>query len=156
MEQADTQDYRLLCKRFLTVQGRKRLQKNQNYLDKTVPVSIGILGGGVGGLNTALQLDEIKELGYQVDYQIIEGDNRVGGRIKTINYIDGKDDNWQYSDMGAMRLPVAQVPTFDLIDYVNEKITKKNGCKKSPSNYAQLVYRDFFFDSRNVIGFDPR
>jgi protoporphyrinogen oxidase len=58
-------------------------------------VRIGILGGGVAGLNTALHFDALNDEGntkdnkdgiYKIEYQIIEGDSRLGGRLKTVNF----------------------------------------------------------------------
>ncbi len=61
------------------------------------PKTILIAGAGISGLVAASLL---KEAGYHVI--IIEGNNRVGGRIFTIRYpfTDGN-----YLDMGAMRIP---------------------------------------------------
>ena len=55
------------------------------------PTVIGILGAGVAGLNAALQIEKVnKELIAEgktpIKYEILEGDTRVGGRIKTIYY----------------------------------------------------------------------
>ena len=57
--------------------------------------------------------------GYDIQYEILERDDRVGGRIKThrFDYPKGFDENWQYSDMGAMRLPIHHATLFDLIDF---------------------------------------
>jgi hypothetical protein len=59
-----------------------------------------------------------------LSYEIIESTERVGGRIKTVNYDNVFD--WQYSDLGAMRLPSNNTPVIDLVDYINEKIHEKN------------------------------
>lgn len=43
-----------------------------------VPLKVGIIGAGVGGLYTALLLDSLG-----IDYDILEASDRVGGRIFT-------------------------------------------------------------------------
>lgn len=48
---------------------------------------VGILGGGVAGLNAALYFRRLnKHFNFNIDYEIIEGDARIGGRIKTHYY----------------------------------------------------------------------
>ncbi|KAJ7474038.1 hypothetical protein FB451DRAFT_1466533 [Mycena latifolia] len=81
----------------------------------TLPTThpIGIVGGGIAGLYAALLLQ--KE-GYSV--QILEGTDRVGGRVRT--HFFSTEDN-QYFEAGAMRIPNSRFHsiTFDLIDYIN-------------------------------------
>lgn len=43
-----------------------------------VPLKVGIIGAGAGGLYTALLLDSLG-----IDYDLLEASNRVGGRIYT-------------------------------------------------------------------------
>lgn len=52
---------------------------------------------------------------------------------------------YQYSDMGAMRLPGMHVPLFDLILYVNDKIEDLN--KKNKTDYPLVKLRDFYIQS---------
>ena len=76
-----------------------------------------------------MQIDKInkeKKLNPKIEYEILEGDNRVGGRIYTHNYPTINQERWQYSDMGAMRLPIWHSPTYDVIAYTNEQIQKYN------------------------------
>lgn len=47
-------------------------------VDSSVPKTVGILGAGVGGLYAAMML---KSLG--IPFQILEGSDRVGGRVFT-------------------------------------------------------------------------
>lgn len=43
-----------------------------------VPLKVGIIGAGAGGLYTALLLDSLG-----IDYDLLEGSDRVGGRVFT-------------------------------------------------------------------------
>ena len=89
--------------------------------------TIGILGGGMAGLHTALMLENLKLTNPEykdLTYQIIERNDHVGGRIMTHHY--SPKGEWNYSDMGAMRLPANNAPVYDLIDYVNKLISEKN------------------------------
>ncbi|KAH6912094.1 hypothetical protein BKA70DRAFT_825472 [Coprinopsis sp. MPI-PUGE-AT-0042] len=87
--------------------GRSLLPKANN---KGVPVSIirpidkdtppvGILGGGMAGLYTALILSSLK-----IPFQILEGANRVGGRCYTHKFEESGE--YDYYDVGAMRFPL--------------------------------------------------
>lgn len=81
---------------------------------------ICIIGAGVAGLRTAMQLDR---LGLQ--YEIIEASDRHGGRVYTYHF-EGKENHdpekpedckfHDYYDVGAMRFPRIKVmdPVFKL------------------------------------------
>lgn len=71
-------------------------------------------------------IDHLNTLGFDIDYTIIEKTDRVGGRILTHDFGSAKGKKWQYSDMGAMRLPQNHAPVFDMIDYINEKVKEEN------------------------------
>ncbi|KAI6143733.1 hypothetical protein BKA82DRAFT_36374 [Pisolithus tinctorius] len=60
---------------------------------------VGILGAGVGGLYTALILRSL-----DVEYEILEASDRVGGRLSTYKFPGGK--KYDYYDAGAMRYPL--------------------------------------------------
>lgn len=60
-------------------------------------VKIAIVGGGVSGLATGLMLDSV---GVH-NWEIIEADDRVGGRFRT-KFVGGTQE---YAEMGPMRLP---------------------------------------------------
>ncbi|KAI6141914.1 hypothetical protein BKA82DRAFT_1003011 [Pisolithus tinctorius] len=60
---------------------------------------VGILGAGVGGLYTALILDSL-----DVEYEILEASDRIGGRLSTYKFPRGK--MYDYYDAGAMRYPL--------------------------------------------------
>jgi hypothetical protein len=55
--------------------------------------------------------------------------------------------------MGGMRLPASHAPTFDLIDYVNDRIDSKNKEIKVEKRYPKLKIRNYFFDSRAASSF---
>lgn len=78
------------------------------------PTTVGIVGGGIAGLYTALLL---KREG--VKFHIFEGTGNVGGRVHTHYFSTEKD---QYYEAGAMRIPesVFHKITFSLIDYLNQ------------------------------------
>lgn len=91
------------------------LQLPQNFdlpevnFDKGTKVCI--IGAGAAGLYIAMILDDLAI--PNLSYDILEADDRVGGRMKTHYFSDAKHD---YYDIGAMRFP--QIPimdrTFDL------------------------------------------
>lgn len=75
-----------------------------------------VVGAGIAGMVAA---DLLAGVGHTVT--IIEAnDDRVGGRVKTIRDLDGKDqpfeDKEQYAEAGAMRFPNFHPLLFALID----------------------------------------
>ncbi|KAL0960189.1 hypothetical protein HGRIS_011823 [Hohenbuehelia grisea] len=76
--------------------------------------TVGIVGGGIAGLYTALLLKA-----HGIKFHIFEGTGRVGGRVHT-HYFSPEQD--QYFEAGAMRIPESPVHkiTFDLVDYLNQ------------------------------------
>jgi len=68
-------------------------------------MSVVVLGAGIAGLVTAL---ELQKLGHRVE--VLEGAQRIGGRIHTHYFEDG-----QYGELGAMRIPEGQDYTFHYI-----------------------------------------
>lgn len=76
---------------------------------------VGIVGGGVAGLFTALILDWLnKNLGkgsgeeyLDIDYEILEAadKDRVGGRLYTHRFSSIEGGVHDYYDVGAMRFP---------------------------------------------------
>ncbi|KAG8716210.1 hypothetical protein FRC09_015972 [Ceratobasidium sp. 395] len=92
--------------------------------EKPTPIDkIGIIGAGVSGLYAAMILDDL-----EVPYEILEANNRIGGRIYThrFNGTDGENAlvgdpaRYDYFDVGAMRYP--DIPfmrrVFDLFETI--------------------------------------
>ncbi|KAI0901554.1 hypothetical protein F4806DRAFT_490031 [Annulohypoxylon nitens] len=81
-------------------------------------LNVGIVGGGIAGLYTALLL--LRE-GHYV--RIFEGTDRIGGRVYTHYFTTEKD---QYYEAGAMRIPYSEFHeiVFQLINYVNSQVSK--------------------------------
>lgn len=50
--------------------------------------------------------------------------------------------------MGAMRLPVSHAPVYDMIDFINEKIEKKN--QKEKTSFPTIELMNFFYQSIDV------
>lgn len=77
------------------------------------PRKVCIVGAGVSGLYIAMILDSLKE--FNITYDILEANTRVGGRIYTHHFSEEPHD---YYDIGAMRYP--NIPTmkrtFDLFE----------------------------------------
>ncbi|KJZ72746.1 hypothetical protein HIM_07821 [Hirsutella minnesotensis 3608] len=93
---------------------------------------IGVIGAGITGLYAAILLDSLN-----IDYELLESSNRIGGRIFTYRFNEtawklakpGEPDYYDYYDVGAMRFPVT--PWMDrvlgkannsLVSYVNSKL----------------------------------
>ncbi|KAI9573041.1 hypothetical protein HD554DRAFT_2167323 [Boletus coccyginus] len=106
---------------------------------------VGILGAGIGGLYTALILDSL-----DIEYEILEASDRIGGRIFTYRFPNG--GKYDYYDAGAMRFPL---PKKD------DQGRYKNGAMKrlaklteyGPLNEGRDRLRDslipFYFEARN-------
>lgn len=76
--------------------------------------TVGILGAGPGGLYTALILEDLG-----IPYQILEVQNRVGGRLFTYKFENSTGAPYNYFDVGAMRFPkiASMRRIFHLFDY---------------------------------------
>ncbi|MFD4707749.1 flavin monoamine oxidase family protein [Gottfriedia sp. NPDC058432] len=89
----------------------------QNGLTKkNSPKRVTVIGGGLSGLVSASLL---KEAGHEVT--ILEANRRIGGRIYT------KREpflNYQYTELGAMRIPSTHLLTFALINKFNLKVNE--------------------------------
>ncbi|MCA0988346.1 flavin monoamine oxidase family protein [Guptibacillus algicola] len=103
-------------------------------------LNVTIVGGGMSGLVSASLL---KKAGHNVT--ILEGNNRVGGRVYTVRdpFTNGK-----YLDVGAMRIPVTHKLTYEYIDRFQLPINKfinsspkdilyANGIKASRAEYEK-------------------
>lgn len=83
-------------------------------------LTVGIVGGGISGLYTALLL---QRQGHHV--RIFEGSGRIGGRVHT-HYFTTEEN--QYYEAGAMRVPksVFHQIFYQLVDYVNSQDPANN------------------------------
>ena len=92
--------------------------------------TVGIVGGGMAGLYSALLLRELK-----VPVKIFEAENRVGGRVYTHRF---SEEEYQYFEGGAMRLPEVpwQKPVFDLIKYLNKRVPPASHIETIPYNFS--------------------
>lgn len=81
------------------------------------PLNVGIVGGGISGLYTALYL---QSKGHRV--HVFEATERIGGRVYTHYFTPDRN---QYYEAGAMRVPdhKFQKIFFDLVDYVNDHVS---------------------------------
>ncbi|KAI0382364.1 hypothetical protein F5Y04DRAFT_288069 [Hypomontagnella monticulosa] len=79
-------------------------------------LNVGIVGGGIAGLYTALLL---QREGHRV--RIFEGTDRIGGRVYTHYFTSEKN---QYYEAGAMRIPQSGFHEiiFQLIEYINTNV----------------------------------
>jgi len=68
--------------------------------EKPVHFHVGIVGGGMAGLYTAMILKDL-----QLSYEVLEASKRPGGRVWTHRFTDTEDDYTDYYDVGAMRFP---------------------------------------------------
>lgn len=79
-------------------------------------LTVGIIGGGVAGLYTALSLHE---LGHHAT--VFEANDRLGGRIYTHHFKPVHPGENPFFEAGAMRIPLSSwhIGVFDLIRYLN-------------------------------------
>ncbi len=84
------------------------------YMSPATSQSFNVYFAGIGGLYVALILDDLG-----IPYKIIEGRERVGGRLYTYTFRNKTGAPYNYFDVGAMRFP--QIPSmrrvFRLFDY---------------------------------------
>ena len=87
----------------------------------------------MSGLYSALLL---KENQPDVQVKIFEATDRVGGRVYTHWFEEGKKN--QYFEAGAMRLPKTlwQEHVFDLIDFLNASLPKSLSIQLIPYMYS--------------------
>jgi monoamine oxidase len=87
--------------------------------------SIGIIGGGMSGLMTALLLESVG----MHNWHIIESSGRIGGRIRTKYLAGSKPDEYQYQEMGPMRFPVSveYADTNETLDINDHKMVFQLG-----------------------------
>jgi phytoene dehydrogenase-like protein len=80
-------------------------------------MDIGIVGGGIAGLYSALLL---KQQGHKAT--IFEANNRIGGRIYSHHFTSVTKGEDPFFEAGAMRIPLSSLHScvFDLVRYLNE------------------------------------
>jgi monoamine oxidase len=82
--------------------------------------SVGIVGGGMAGLLTALLLESVGI----TNWHITESSGRIGGRIRTKYLAGSTPDEYQYQEMGPMRFPVSvrYADTNETLDIQDHKM----------------------------------
>ncbi|KAF9888561.1 hypothetical protein FE257_008493 [Aspergillus nanangensis] len=92
--------------------------------------SVAIIGGGISGLFTSLLLDSVG----MHNWHIVESSQRLGGRIFT-QYMNGSSpEQYQYSEMGAMRFPIS-------ITYLEQNETIEIQDQKMVLQLAEVLNR---------------
>lgn len=123
----------------------KSIQKDlQSHFtgDTDTPV-VGIIGGGIAGLYAGLLLQSL-----DIEFEIFEKTDRVGGRLKTWYSKDYDENNPDtkglYGEIGGMRIPQFSrdmIPVQHLTLAVNSVLERNN-----MSNQA-VNWRKFYFNS---------
>lgn len=92
-------------------------------------MEVGIVGGGIAGLYSALLL---REQGYSVT--VLEASSRLGGRIYTHHFSPVETGEDPFFEAGAMRLPLSSFHScvFDFIRYINSKVDAKRRIELLP------------------------
>lgn len=113
------------------------------FVSKAKNASVAIIGGGISGLMTSLLLDSV---GIH-NWHIYESSERLGGRIRTKYLNKTRPDQYQYQEMGPMRLPFSVQyadtnETFDFQDHrmvfqLADVLNKKNA--DSPDLHISFI-----------------
>ncbi|SPO07083.1 uncharacterized protein DNG_09777 [Cephalotrichum gorgonifer] len=114
-------------------------------------LTVGIIGGGAAGLYAALLLESL-----DIDYEILESSERIGGRIFTHRFNPtaweasepGQPDYYDYYDAGAMRFPgmewmdrIIGEKNNSLVSYINSKV--------QPKDQVNLI--PYYFQANNTF-----
>lgn len=129
-----------------TIRQDAPLPQNDPFGGGDVP-PVGILGGGMAGLYTALILQSLK-----VPFQIIEGTNRVGGRCFTYKFEEGGE--YDYYDVGAMRFPLPDAKDPEGPHKRLKKLFEKLGVPLMPYYYKNKQGLMYFNGLHATIGED--
>ncbi|TPX13329.1 uncharacterized protein E0L32_006302 [Thyridium curvatum] len=114
-------------------------------------MKVGIVGAGAAGLYAAMLLDSLN-----IDYDIHEASDRIGGRIFTYRFDQAAWDQstpkdpayYDYYDVGAMRFP--PMPYMDrvigdepwaLIPYINARVSERD----------KVVKKHYIFKTNNTF-----
>lgn len=110
--------------------------------------SVGIIGGGMTGLYSALLLQQHIP---DVKVKIFEASERVGGRVFTHKF---SSEPFQYFDAGAMRIPVVEChkPVFTLVDHLNKMFPDDPILLKEYFNTYPKGNRLFYNNTRQKNG----
>ncbi|KAF2673077.1 flavin-containing amine oxidase [Microthyrium microscopicum] len=127
---------------------------NFSHAPSPGPLKVGIVGAGVAGLYAGILLDSLN-----IDYDILEASERIGGRIFTYRFDEaawdaskpGEPNYYDYYDVGAMRFPgmpwmdrVIGSQNTSIISYVNSKIKSTDRIQQIPYIFtANNTYRLF-------------
>lgn len=90
------------------------------FVSKAKNTSIAIVGAGISGLMTSLLLDSVG----MHNWHIYESSDRLGGRIRTRYLNKTRPDQYQYQEMGPMRLPfsVQYADTNETFDFQDHRM----------------------------------
>jgi len=110
--------------------------------DSDQPV-VGIIGGGVAGLYAGLMLQSL-----DIEFEIFEKTNRVGGRLKTW-YSEDYDENnpdtkGLYGEIGGMRIPQF---SKDMIPVQHLTLALNSVLERNNMNDLAVYWRKFYFNS---------
>src|ERR1700748_3163197 len=100
--------------------------------------TIAILGGGISGLTAAYELEKARRAGADIDWQLFEASNRLGGIIETTRIptpegeyiLEGGPDGWVSDKPWARELAIELGLEADLI-YSNDATRKTDILKTS-------------------------
>lgn len=108
---------------------------------------VGIIGGGIAGLTSAY---ELSQLGH--DVTILEGSDRLGGRIHTHYFSDGT-----YSELGALRIPANHRCVLHYIEQFN--LPKRPFVSYNPAGFyylrGQKVRQEYFSELKSSYNLAP-
>lgn len=110
--------------------------------DSDQPV-VGIIGGGVAGLYAGLMLQSL-----DIEFDIFEKTNRVGGRLKTWYSEDYDENNPEtkglYGEIGGMRIPQF---SRDMIPVQHLTLALNSVLERNNMNDLAVNWRKFYFNS---------
>ena len=111
-----------------------------------------IIGAGMSGLSAALSLED-----HGIDVLVLEGKNRVGGRVYSIDNVPGSPEGGANAIVGPRPVAVAKRFGVELIDRSNRSGTSRgrllvlNGKIISPSDWPDSPQNPFPKESREKM-----
>ncbi|KAE9970475.1 hypothetical protein BLS_004896 [Venturia inaequalis] len=121
----------------------QNLQSTNPDIEKLPGYKVGIIGSGAAGMFTAMIFDYLNDKfeGLNVEYEILEADDKVGGRLFTYKFPE-KDPEYpigphDYYDVGAMRFPNSKVMarTFELFKVLEMDFVPEPESEEEVKNY---------------------